>query len=154
MECSWFAKCPTLHPSPPTGDYITVSAHSLTDVQRDRQRAAHRAEVARARECRRARTELHRAHNVSLATSCAGVDDACAVGERIVLVGGARRNEVRALNLRLEKQVRDYVWGAAYAHITARGTISAADEPPSRICALNSTLVGSGAGASCTGDAE
>ena len=56
--------------------------------------------------------------------------------------------------MRLEKKVRDYVWGLEFARLTARGTISAADVQPARYCALNSTLQGTGARATCIGDAD
>lgn len=154
MECSWYRACDVLQPSPPTGDYLTAAVRATSDEQRQRQRAARQQEATRARECKQAREDFHRAHNVSLGTSCAGVRNACAVGGRIVLAGEQRHDEAKALNLRLEKKVRDYVWGLEFARLTARGTISAADVQPARYCALNSTLQGTGARATCIGDAD
>ena len=46
--------------------------------------------------CEAARRALHLRHNVSLATRCTGVRDACVVGERIVL-GPGRAEEASAL---------------------------------------------------------
>ena len=146
MECSWYHACDDLQPSPPTGGYLTVAARAPSGERR----AAIQQEALRARQCKLAREDFHRAHSVSLGTSCAGVRNVCAVGERLVLAGERRHDEAKALNLRLEEKVRDYVWGVQLAHLTARGTISAADMQPARYCALNSTH----SGTTCIGDAD
>ena len=99
--------------------------------------------------CDASRHALHMRHNVSLATRCTGVRDACVVGERVIL-GPGRAGEASALASTFSRLWRDYVWGNKLNDVAARGTISALDAQPERYCSYNSTVKKNG----CQGDAD
>lgn len=91
---------------------------------------------------------------------CFKLYNACLIDERIVLrdsPSNSRAEEASALALAHDPLVRDYVWGGRLAHISDRGTFSAEHSPPSRYCALNSTLTRfdmSPTRSDCVGDAD
>ena len=103
--------------------------------------------------CERSRRLLHAQHNVSTYTTCVGVRDACAVGERIVL-GPGRSAEAKSLAALFEPLIRDYVWAQTSGQVSARGTFSAVDAQSDRYCSYNATISGRGDHARCTGDRD